>query len=152
MKILVDADAYPAAIKDILYRTAERVKIQTTMVSNQRIKTPDSEYISSVLTPSGPDAADDWIAENTQKGDLIITADIPLANRIVDKEAYAISPRGKLFTKENVKQSLSIRDFMHDLRNEGVITGGPSAFNPKNRQDFANQLDRFLTKHFKKSS
>jgi uncharacterized protein YaiI (UPF0178 family) len=149
MKILVDADAYPAAIKDILYRTAERVKIHVTMVANQKMRTPESEYISSVSTPSGPDAADDWIVENIQKGDLVITADIPLADRVVDKDAYAISPRGKLFSKDNIKQSLSMRDFMHELRNEGMVTGGPSAFTQKNRQDFANQLDRFLTKHFK---
>ena len=149
MQIFVDADAFPGVIKEILFRAVERVHVPLILVANQHVKIPQSEYISSIAVPTGPDVADDRIVEMVRKGDLVITADIPLADRVVAKGGYAINPRGELYTENNIKERLALRDFMDELRSTGTITGGPPSFSPKDRQLFANQLDRFLMKHCK---
>lgn len=147
MKILVDADAFPNVIKDILFRAARRHRISLILVANQQVNIKKSAYISCIAVPTGPDVADDRIVELVQQGDLVITADIPLADRVVAQGAYAINPRGELYTEENIKERLAVRDLMNELRNNGIVTGGPSSFSRKDRQAFANQLDRFLTRH-----
>jgi len=147
MQILVDADALPNAVQKVLFRAVERVGVPTVLVTNQYLRVPKSKYISSMTVPPGPDIADDQIVEMAQEGDLVVTADIPLADRVVTKGAYALNPRGELYTDDNVKDRLATRDLMSGLRDGGMITGGPPEFNPKNVQAFANQLDRFLTKH-----
>jgi uncharacterized protein YaiI (UPF0178 family) len=149
MQIFVDADAFPNVIKDILIRASERLHVPLVFVANQPVRLEQSVTISSIVVPSGPDLADDRIAELAQPGDLVITADIPLADRVVSKGAFAINPRGELYTEDNIKDRLATRDLMHELRDGGMITGGPSAFGKKDRQAFANQLNRFLNKHFK---
>jgi hypothetical protein len=145
MRIYLDADAVPNAIKEILFRSVERNRIILVLVANQPVKVPRSEYISSIVVPAGPDKADDRIVELLQEGDLVVTADIPLADRVAEKGAYAIDPRGTLYTVDNIKERLAVRDLMENLRNEGITTGGPSAFSQRDRREFANQLDRFLT-------
>ena len=147
MRILVDADALPKAAQKVLFRAVERVGVPMILVTNQYVRVPKSEYISSMTVPPGPDIADDRIVEMVQPGDLVVTADIPLADRVVSKGAYALNPRGELYTEDNVKDRLATRDLMSGLRDGGMITGGPPAFNPKDVQAFANQLDRFLMKH-----
>ena len=147
MQILVDADALPGAIRQVLFRAAERVGVPLVMVANQLLRVPESAYISSMAAPSGPDGADDRIAELVEPGDLVVTADIPLADRVVEKGACALDPRGQMHTAETIKQRLAMRDLMDQLRTDGAITGGPAAFNRKDVQAFANQLDRFLTRH-----
>ena len=149
MQIFVDADAFPNVIKDILIRASERLHVPLVFVANQPVRLERSVTISSIVVPSGPDLADDRIAELAQPGDLVITADIPLADRVVSKGAFAINPRGELYTEDNIKDRLATRDLMHELRDGGMITGGPLAFGKKDRQAFANQLNRFLNKHFK---
>ena len=149
MQILVDADALPNALKSIIFKVAERTGIKLTLVANRHLYTPDKPNISMVTVAKNPDEADDYIVKQTQKGDLIITADIPLADRVIKKEAHALDPRGDLFTEGNIKSRLATRDLMEQLRNEGIVEGGPSSFNSKNVQQFANQLDRFVTKHMK---
>jgi uncharacterized protein len=150
MQIYVDADAFPKVIQEILFRAIERVCIPLILVSNKHVKYPKSELISRIVVGEGPDVADDKIVEMVHDGDLVITADIPLASRVIDKGAYAINPRGELYTKTNINHKLAIRDLMDELRKNGEITGGPASFNQKNIQEFANQLDRFLTRHCKK--
>ncbi len=150
MKILVDADAFPKDIQEIVFRAVERVRISMILVSNKRVKHPKSELISRIMVGEGPDVADDKIVELVHDGDLVITADIPLASRVIDKGAFAIDPRGELYTKSNVKHRLAMRDLMKELRQEGEITGGPSAFSRRNVQSFANEFDKFLTKHMVK--
>jgi len=147
MKILVDADAFPNVIKDLMFRAAGRHRIPMILFANQHVNIKKSPYISCIAVPAGPDVADDRIVELVQHGDLVITSDIPLADRVVARGAYAINPRGELYTEENIKERLAVRDLMNELRNGGMITGGPSSFSRKDRQAFANQLDRFLTKH-----
>ncbi len=147
MQIFVDADALPNGIKDILFRAASRVRIPLTMVANKNVRVEKSAYIKSLIVPAGPDVADDRIVELAGPGDLVITADIPLADRVVAKGAYAIDPRGDLYTRENIKDRLSMRDLMNELRNGGIVSGGPPAFSKKDRIAFANQLNSFLTKH-----
>ena len=149
-RIFVDADALPNAIQGILFRAVERVGIPLILVANECVRIPRSEYISSVAAPAGPDAADDRIVELVRQGDLVITADIPLADRVVDKGGYAIDPRGELYTEKNIKERLAMRNLMNRLRSGGVISGGPSFFSRKDIQAFANQLDRFLAKHCSK--
>lgn len=150
MQIIVDADAFPGVIADILYRAVERVRVPLILVSNKHLKVPQSMYISSVTVPAGFDVADNRIVAMVQQGDLVITADIPLADRVVQKGGYAIDPRGELYTEKNIKQRLAMRNLLDELRNGGMITGGPSSFGRKDIQLFACQLDRFLTKHCKK--
>lgn len=147
MQILIDADATPVAIKEILFRAAERNNIMLILVANQPMKHPGSPFISSIVVPAGPDEADDRIAEILQPGDLVITADIPLADRVVTKGGFALNPRGVFYTEANIKERLAMRDLMDELRNSGINTGNQAAFSNRDRQAFANQLDRFLTKH-----
>ena len=149
MKIWVDADACPIVIKDILYKAAERTKIQLTMVANQHIRTPPSKYITSLQVTSGFDVADDKIVELCNAGDLVITSDIPLADEVIEKGGLALSSRGELFTVENIKPRLNIRDFMDTMRSSGVNSGGPPPLNQSDRQSFANHLDRLLTRYGK---
>ena len=147
MHIWVDADACPNVIKEILFRAAERKKVPVTLVANQYLATPPSPLINAVQVPQGFDVADNHIVEKMEKGDLVVTQDIPLASEVIDKKGVAINPRGELYTPENIKQRLSMRDFMETLRNSGVDTGGPGTFSQSDRQAFANQLDRFLAKN-----
>ncbi|MBN2641753.1 MAG: YaiI/YqxD family protein [Victivallales bacterium] len=149
MHIYVDADAFPNPLKEIIYKTVIRLNIKLTLVACQYMRVPDSPLISMRVVSTGQDAADDEIVELVEAGDLVITADIPLADRIVHKNAHAINPRGELYTEANIKQRLSMRNFMEELRNNGMETGGPPAFNAKDRQEFANQLDKFLTARLK---
>ena len=146
MHIWVDADACPVVIKEILYRVAERTKLPLTLVANQWLKTPPYPSIRAVQVPKGFDVADNYIVDQAVAGDLVITADIPLAAGAIEKGALALNPRGELYTRENIKQTLDMRNFMETLRNSGVETGGPPAFSQADRQSFANQLDRLLAK------
>jgi len=149
MKIWVDADACPVVIKEILYRAAERTGVQLTLVANQALSTPNSSYINTLQVPRGFDVADDEIVKRLAAGDLVITSDIPLASEVIDKGGHALSPRGELHTTENIRARLNMRDFLDTMRASGVDTGGPPALSQRDRQDFANNLDRFLTKHAK---
>ena len=146
MHIWVDADACPGVIKEILYRVAQRTRLPLTLVANQWLKTPPYPGIKAVQVPKGFDVADNYIAEQAVAGDLVITADIPLAAAAIDKGALALNPRGELYSKENIQQALTMRNFMDSLRSSGVDTGGPPAFSQADRQAFANQLDRLLAK------
>ena len=146
MKIWVDADACPGVIKEILYRAAERTQVQVTLVANQYIPTPRSRFIASVQVSQGFDVADNEIVRRLQAGDLVITADIPLAADVIDKGGHALNPRGELYTTDNIRQRLSMRDFMETMRASGIDTGGPAALSQADRQAFANQLDRFLVR------
>jgi len=150
IQILVDADGLPKMIKEILFRAAVRLKIKMILVSNKKIQFSESVWISNVLVPNEPDAADHKIVELAQKGDLVITADIPLSGRVIEKGAFVIGLRGEVYTADNIKQRLSVRNFMEILRDTGVQTSGPGIYRPKDRQEFANQLDSFLTRRLKK--
>lgn len=147
MQIWVDADACPGVIKEILYRAATRKQVMLTLVANQALRTPASPYIKSLQVPSGFDVADNRIVELMEAGDLVITADIPLAASVIENGGHALNPRGTLYTQENIRETLSLRNFMADLRSSGVETGGPPIFNQRDRQAFANQLDRLLAHH-----
>jgi len=147
MNIWVDADACPVVIKDILFKAANRTKIETTLVANQPIKIPPSRYIKFMQVASGFDVADDEIVKRVNEGDLVITSDIPLAAEVIEKKGVALSPRGELHTADNIKARLNIRDFMDTMRASGVNTGGPPALSQSDRQDFANHLDRILTQY-----
>lgn len=149
MQIWVDADACPNVIKDILFRAAERRQIALILVANKPLRTPPSSYIRSMQVAAGFDVADNRIVEQLQPGDLVITADIPLAAAAIGKGAHALNPRGELYTRENIRERLTMRDFMDQLRSTGVNTGGPATLAHSDRQAFANQLDRFLTRHAK---
>ncbi|MDP3937760.1 MAG: YaiI/YqxD family protein [Deltaproteobacteria bacterium] len=144
MQIWVDADACPAAIKEILFRVAARTEIPVILVANQPIRTPRSLYIRSIIVSGGFDVADQHIAQQVEKGDLVITADVPLAARVIERGGQALNPRGELYTAENIGERLSVRDFMDELRSGGTITGGPAAFSKRDREAFANQIDRLL--------
>jgi uncharacterized protein len=144
MQIWVDADACPKAIKDILFRAAERTGITTILVANQYLQTPPSRYIKSMLVKSGYDMADNEIVKRLNVGDLVITGDIPLAYEVIGKGGHAINPRGERYTQDTIKERLNMRDFMDILRASGIDTGGPSALNSRDIQAFANQLDKFL--------
>lgn len=146
MKIWVDADSCPVAIREILYRAAERKRIELILVANQHLSLPGSRYISLVQVSSGFDVADNEIVKRVQEGDLVITSDIPLASEVIDRKGQALSPRGELFTEQNVKSRLNMRDFMDTLRASGIHTGGPPALSQSDRQRFANHLDRILAK------
>ncbi|MCO6412771.1 MAG: YaiI/YqxD family protein [Thiogranum sp.] len=147
MRIWVDADACPNVIKDILFRAAERKRVSMTLVANQPVKTPPSPWIRSLQVPAGFDVADRRIVEQVQAGDLVITADIPLAAEVIKKGGHALNPRGELYTQDTIGQRLTMRNMMEELRSSGVQTGGPPTLNQRDRQAFANQLDRFLCKH-----
>ena len=147
MQIIIDADSISVAIKDILFRAAEKNKISLILVANQVLKFPDSSFISAIVVPAGPDEADHKISEIVEPGDLVVTEDIPLADRIITKGGFIINSRGDFYNKENIKERLAMRDLMDVLRNSGIKTGGPAAFSSRDRLAFANQLDRFLTKY-----
>jgi len=149
MHIWVDADACPRVIKEILFRAADRVQIPLTLVANKQIWTPESPHINTIIVGAGPDVADHEIARQMAAGDLVITADIPLACDAITKDGFALNPRGTFYTEANVKQSLTMRNFADELRGTGISTGGPPAFGQKDRVAFANELDRFLTKYVK---
>ena len=144
-QIWVDADACPVAIKEILFRAAEREQIPVTLVANQWLRTPPSRFIRSIQVPAGLDVADNEIVQNVSADDLVVTQDIPLAALVIDKGGVAIHPRGELYTAETIAQRLGMRNFMEELRGAGVDTGGPAAFHTRDKQAFANQLDRWLT-------
>ncbi|GMV30880.1 MAG: hypothetical protein AMXMBFR59_30050 [Rhodanobacteraceae bacterium] len=144
MRLWVDADACPNVIKDILFRAADRAGVETILVANQHIRTPPSRHVRSLQVPGGFDAADALIAERVERGDLVVTADIPLAAKVVEKGALALNPRGELYTADSIAQRLSLRNFMDELRGAGIDTGGPAALHARDRQAFANQLDRLL--------
>jgi uncharacterized protein YaiI (UPF0178 family) len=146
MQIWVDADACPNVIKDILFRAATRAQVALTLVANQLLRTPPSPYIKAIQVPSGFDVADSKIVQQLQSGDLVITADIPLAALVIEKGGHALNPRGEFYTTENIRERLAMRNFMDELRNTGVNTGGPAVLGLSDRQAFANQLDRFLTR------
>jgi len=143
-QVWVDADASPKVIKEILYKACERTKTNMILVANQLLETPRSRYIRSVQVASGFDVADNYIVENSNKGDIVITADIPLAAELVAKDCVVLNPRGERYTKENIRQTLNMRDFMDSLRSTGVQTGGPDSFSKSDRMAFANSLDRVL--------
>jgi len=146
MQIWVDADACPKVIKEILYRAAERVKCQLILVANQPLTIPRSAFIQSIRVSSGFDVADNYIVQNVQPGDLVITGDIPLAAEILDAGAEALNPRGEAYSRETIKQKLTMRDFMDEMRGTGIMSGGPPPLNQTDRREFANALDRFLEK------
>lgn len=146
MKIWVDADACPGVIKETLFRAAERAQIQVTLVANHSMRVPPSRFINMLTVSSGFDVADDEIVKRLDVGDLVITADIPLADEVITKGGLALNPRGEMYSKENIKAKLNMRDFMDTMRASGVQTGGPSALSQSERQTFANQLDRLLAK------
>ena len=145
MQIWVDADACPNVIKEIIFRAAERTKIFVILVSNQPLRSPPSLFIKKVVVSSGFDVADNYIVEQLQEGDLVITADIPLADSFINKNGTALNPRGELYSKENIKQKLAFRNLNDQLRSSGIITSGPSTLNKRDLQLFANALDKFLT-------
>lgn len=144
MRIWVDADACPNAIKDILFRAAGRAQVTLTLVANQPLRSPPSQFIKVLQVPAGFDVADDKIVELVEAGDLVITADIPLAAGVIEKGGHALDPRGEFYTQDNIKERLAIRKLMDELRSSGIDTGGPATFNNADRQAFANKLDRFL--------
>jgi uncharacterized protein YaiI (UPF0178 family) len=146
MQIWVDADACPKVIKEILFRAAERTQIALILVANQPLRIPPSRYIKTQQVSSGFDVADKQIVASLQPGDLVITADIPLASEVIEQGGHALNPRGEFYTPENIRQRLTMRNFMDELRGSGVDTGGPSSFSQRDRQSFANELDRFLTR------
>lgn len=146
MQIWVDADACPNPVKEILFRAADRLNLTLCLVANQALQTPPSSNIKSVQVASGFDVADDYIVEQLNEGDLVITGDIPLAADAIKKGAYVLNPRGEEYTKNNIGQRLQMRNFMEEMRNAGTVTGGPAPMNQKDRQQFANALDRLLAK------
>ncbi len=146
MKIWVDADACPGVIKDILYRAADRAQVQLTLIANQMLRVPPSPWIRALQVPAGFDVADQRIVQEAEAGDLVITADIPLAAQVVAKGAHVLDPRGELLDANNIQERLTMRNFMDSLRSSGVDTGGPAAFSAADRQAFANRLDGLLVK------
>ena len=147
MKIWVDADACPVVIKDILLRAADRTRTLVTLVANQAIRVPASEFVLTIQVPPGFDVADNEIVKRLEPGDLVVTADIPLAAEVIEKGGHALNPRGELYTQDNIGARLNMRDFMDTLRASGINTGGPPTISQSDRQAFANNLDRFLTRH-----
>jgi uncharacterized protein len=144
MQIWVDADACPKVIKEILFRAAERVEVPVILVANHPLQTPRSRWVRSLQVSSGFDVADNEIVRRLSPGDLVVTADIPLAWEVIEKGGHALNPRGERYTRDTIRERLGMRDFMETLRASGVDTGGPSTLSQKDRQAFANQLDRFL--------
>lgn len=152
MSIWVDADACPVVVKEILFRAAERTGVQLTLVANQPMHTPSSSNINTLQVPQGFDVADDEIVKRLNAGDLVITGDIPLAAEVIAKGGHALSPRGEMHTTENIRARLNMRDFLDTMRSSGVeMGGGPAAFSQRDKQAFANALDRFLTKYANQS-
>ena len=149
----VDADACPVVIKEILFRAADRTGVQLTLVANQALNTPSSSNIDTLQVPHGFDVADDEIVKRLQAGDLVITSDIPLAAEVIEKGGHALSPRGEMHSTENIGARLNMRDFLDTMRSSGVeMGGGPAAFSQRDKQTFANELDRFLTRYARSDS
>jgi uncharacterized protein YaiI (UPF0178 family) len=146
MQIWVDADACPKVIKEILFRAAERKQIPLILVANQYMQIPRSPLIKSVRVEAGFDVADNYIVQNLEEGDLVVTADIPLAAEVIDKRAIALNPRGSLYDANNIRQRLAMRNFMEEMRSAGQVSGGPPALSQTERREFANQLDKILAK------
>ena len=146
MHIWVDADACPAVIKDILYRAAERAKVSMTLVANKYLRTPPSAYIRALQVPRGIDVADSRIVRELAPGDLVVTADIPLAADVIARGGHALNPRGELYTAENIQERLALRNYLDELRGAGERAGGPAALDNADRKRFADQLDRFLAR------
>jgi uncharacterized protein YaiI (UPF0178 family) len=146
MQIWVDADACPRVVKEILYRAAERVRVTLTLVANRPLQIPRSPFIGTVHVAAGFDVADNEIVRRLEPGDLVVTADIPLAADAIAKGAFVVDPRGEFFTTDNIQERLTMRNLLDELRGCGVETGGPAAFSQSDRQAFANQLDRFLAR------
>ncbi len=146
MKIWIDADACPGPVKEIVYRASERRQIAVCQVANQMQKLPRNPLISQVQVAKTPDAADHYIIQEAEASDLVITADVPLAAELVAKKVFVINPRGEAYTEANVRERLNMRDMMDELRGAGLVTGGPSSYNDKDKQAFANSLDRWLQK------
>lgn len=149
LRIWIDADACPNIVKEVVYRASGRLKLPVTLVANSFISIPVHPLVNLIQVEQGDDVADFYIVEHCEKGDLIVTADIPLAAEIVKKEAFAINPRGELYTEENIQERLSVRDFMKDLRDGGVETGGPAPLGPKDKERFTNGLNKILTQLLK---
>jgi uncharacterized protein YaiI (UPF0178 family) len=152
MQIWVDADACPVVIREILFRAAERTGVRMTLVANKPVRLAAIPHVQFIQVPPGFDAADKRIVELMSAGDLVITADVPLAAAAIEKGGVALNPRGELYTRENVRERLSVRNFLDELRGSGVNTGGPAALSQRERQMFANQLDRLLARHIKAAS
>ncbi len=150
MKIWVDADACPNVVKEILFRVANRVGVAVTLVANHYVRVPPSPHIKSIQVEQGFDVADNYIVQQVEAGDLVITADIPLADELITKGAHALNPRGEMYTKDTIKQRLQMRDFMETMRSSGIQTGGPAPLSQSDRQNFANKLDSFVAKNHKK--
>jgi len=149
LKIWVDADACPAPIKEILFRVANRRQLHVTLIANQMLRVPPSPWIRCLQVPAGFDVADARIAEEVRAGDLVISADVPLAAKVVTKGGFVLDPRGMMLDEANIQERLTLRNFMDELRASGVETGGPSAFSAADRQRFANALDSFLARRLK---
>ena len=152
MRIFVDADAVPSAVREIIFRAADRVAVNVILVANIPLRYPESVYISGVVVSKLPDAADDYIASEVSAGDLVITSDVPLAARVVEKKAFVIDYRGNYISDANIHERLAVRNLMDDLRQAGENTCGPPSFSQKDRRNFANQLDVFLSKYFRKAT
>lgn len=148
MTLFIDGDAFPNLLKPIVLRSIERLSLPTKVIANKKINIGTSEHIEYIIVEQGADEADHHIVELAQAGDLVITADIPLADRIISKEAHAIDHRGELYSVENIKQYLAMRNLMESIRESGEITGGPKPFSQKDAHNFANQLHGFLTKYY----
>lgn len=146
MHILVDADALPGPIREILFRAAQRLRLRLTLVANKILQVPGSEFISTIRVGQGFDVVDEAIVEMVEAGDLVITADIPLAAKVIEKDAHALNPRGELYTKDTIQSRLTMRNLLSELRSAGVNTGGPPPLSQRDRQAFANSLDIFLTR------
>jgi uncharacterized protein len=151
VRIFVDADACPAAVKEIVIRAADRLAVKAVFVANKDIRLPPSRHVSSVRVPMGLDVADGYIARSASVGDLAITADIPLASALVARGAVVLDLRGTVYTEENVGEALALRNFHHELRDGGVVTGGPSGFGPREARDFAGAFDRELSKAMRRT-
>jgi uncharacterized protein YaiI (UPF0178 family) len=147
MNIWVDADACPLVIKEILFRAAERTGVQLTLVANHSLSIPSSRHIKLLQVTPGFDVADNEIVKQVNAGDLVVTSDIPLAAAVMEKQAYALNPRGELYSADSIKARLNMRDFMDTLRASGIHSGGPPALSQSDRKSFASHLDRLLTKH-----
>jgi uncharacterized protein YaiI (UPF0178 family) len=145
-RLWIDADACPRDVKDLVFRAGERLQWVVMVVANKAMHVPASPRVCMVQVPGGPDVADDHIVRNCRAGDLVITADVPLAARLVPRGPIVLNPRGEEYDRENIGERLSVRDFMSEARDAGVVTGGPSAFGPKDKQRFANALDRALSR------
>jgi uncharacterized protein len=149
MHIYADADALPNAIKEILFRAAVRLRISLTLVANKTLQIPESPYIATLRVGQGFDVVDAAIVERVRSGDLVITADIPLAAQVIEKDAHALNPRGELYTKDNIQGRLTMRNLLYELRGGGVITGGPPPLTNRDREAFANQFHLFMTRRAK---